>query len=124
MTESRSGTSRMSPRLRFELIFVSACIAVGIFVLPAAIYGMGTVLLGPYGTDRSAGLGRFYIDFFGDLAEPSGRAWLIVLGPVMILALVRLLLARTRRIPDAAAPHPDATPPSDAARVEPKVTLD
>jgi len=33
---------------------------------------------GPYGDN--GGLGRFYGDFWGDLAEPSVRAWALALG--------------------------------------------
>ena len=49
-------------------------------MLPATIFIVGGALLGPYGDD--GGLGRFYGDFFGDLAEPSVRAWAIALGPL------------------------------------------
>ena len=55
-------------RVRFEVIFASIWLAVGLFVVPATIFAVGGALLGPYGDN--GGLGSFYGDFFGDLAEP------------------------------------------------------
>lgn len=92
--ERAAGDEQRRRRLRFELIFASAWLAFGLFVLPALIYAVGNVLLGPYGPDQGgadAGLGSFYGDFFGDLAELSGRTWAIVLGPLLLVTLVRAL---------------------------------
>ena len=84
-----------TPRLRFELIFASIWLAVGLFVLPAPIFAVGGALLGPYG-ENGGRLGRFYGDFFGDLAEPSVRAWAIALGPLVLISLLRLVFAGRR----------------------------
>jgi hypothetical protein len=81
-------------RVRFELIFVSGWLAFGLFLLPAIIFWVGAALMGPYGvtTDgQGAGLGTFYSDFFGDLADGSGRAWSIALGPVLLIYLLRAI---------------------------------
>lgn len=117
------------PRLRFELILGSALLAVGLFVLPAAIYFVGNALLGPYGD--KAGLGTFYADFFGDLASASGRAWTLALGPLVLISWLRLLFLRRKAEPvdadQAPAPPPTrARPATEAAgrRVEPRVSLD
>jgi len=81
-------------RLRFELIFASLWLAFGLFLLPALIFSVGGLLLGPYG--ENAGLSTFYIDFFGDLADLSGRAWSIALGPVLLISLLRAVFIGAR----------------------------
>ncbi len=105
-------------RLRFELIFASIWLAIGFFVFPAMIYGVGILLLGPYG--ENAGLGSFYADFFGDLVEPAGRAWILALGPVILISALRLVFFNFRRSSDA-EPEPPP-PPREHTRVEPRVS--
>jgi hypothetical protein len=124
-----------SRRLRFELIFASLWLAFGLFLLPALIFWVGTLALGSYG--ENAGLSTFYIDFFGDLADTSGRAWLIALGPIVLIYLLRavfigaqpkparqeeeeLLPEPVRRAP---APEPKRSS-GKAARVEPRMSGD
>ena len=70
-------------RLRFELIFASIWLGVGLFLVPALIFWVGIAMLGPYGEGTGAGLGTFYADFFGDLATGEVRAWLLALGPLI-----------------------------------------
>ncbi|GFE82562.1 hypothetical protein GCM10011487_45620 [Steroidobacter agaridevorans] len=82
-----SDEQRRTRRLRFELIFASLWLAFGLFLLPALIFWVGGALMGPYG--ENAGLSTFYVDFFGDLADGSGRAWSIALGPVLLIYLLR-----------------------------------
>jgi hypothetical protein len=114
----------MNRRLRFELIFASICLAFGLFVLPALIYGVGILLLGPYG--ENAGLGAFYADFFGDLVAPTGRAWALVLGPLVLICVLRLLFLDIKpRPPEDEAPQAPRAPASrEQARVEPRVSLE
>lgn len=89
-----SPEQRRTRRLRFELIFASAGLAFGLFVLPALIFWVGAALLGPYG--EKAGLSTFYVDFYGDLAEGSGRTWIIALGPVVLVYLLRAVFIGVR----------------------------
>jgi len=129
-----------SGRLRFELIFASVWLAIGLFVVPALIFWVGITLLGPYGIDAQAGaqaaaqavaqrggLGSFYADFFGDLASGELRTWALALGPLLIVSLVRLIFIGARPPKDDAAdtPPPSAAPPStkstDHRRVEPRI---
>ena len=115
----------MNHRLRFELIFASICLAFGLLVLPALIYGVGVLLLGPYG--ESAGLGAFYADFFGDLVAPTGRAWALVLGPLVLISVLRLLFLDIKPRPpeeDEAPQAPRAPASREQARVEPRVSLE
>lgn len=118
-------------RLRFELIFASVWLAFGFFILPALIYGVGTLLLGPYGENQ--GLGAFYADFFGDLVTPTGRAWALALGPLVLISLLRLLfldVGPKRAADDSDPPRasPRTPPPApqrrEPARVEPRVSLE
>lgn len=81
--------SSTSSRVRTELIIGSLWLAVGLFVVPALIYWVGTSALGPYGD--KATLSDFYGAFFADLASGAPRAWLIALGPLLLISLVRVL---------------------------------
>jgi hypothetical protein len=119
--------NRYRRRARFEVIFASIWLALGLFLLPATIFLVGGALLGPYGED--GGLGRFYGDFFGDLAEPSVRAWAIALGPLVLISLLRLVFAGIGRGPQEAQAEADrpATPrrtAEEVRRVEPRVSGD
>jgi hypothetical protein len=117
-----SGTRR---RVRFEVIFASIWLAVGLFVVPATIFAVGGSLLGPYG--ENGGLGNFYGDFFGDLAEPSVRAWAIALGPLALISILRLIFVGTDRRPEQPrekSPAPSRRAAEDHRRVEPRVSTD
>lgn len=121
-------------RLRFELIFASLWLAFGLFLLPALIFWVGTLALGSYG--ENAGLSTFYIDFFADLADASGRAWLLALGPVVLIYLLRAVFIGVQPKPaseEEAFPEPvhraTARPEpkrssGKAARVEPRMSGD
>ncbi|HET9444805.1 MAG TPA: hypothetical protein VFO35_01000 [Steroidobacteraceae bacterium] len=96
-------------------------------MLPATIFVVGGALLGPYG--ESGGLGRFYGDFFGDLAEPSVRAWAIALGPLVLISLLRLVFAGVGHGPQEpqAEPERQAPPrrtPEEVRRVEPSISAE
>jgi hypothetical protein len=120
--------SRNRHRVRFELIFAGIWFAVGLLVVPATIFAVGGALLGPY--DDNSRLGRFYGDFFGDLAEPSVRAWAIALGPLVLISLLRLVFAGTGRPgraaeePQEQRPPPPRRSPEESRRVEPRVSGD
>jgi hypothetical protein len=118
--------NRYRRRARFEVIFASIWLLVGLIVLPATIFAVGGALLGPYGDN--GGLGRFYGDFLGDLAEPSVRAWALALGPLALISILRLVFAGAGRGPQEAQGTPDrpAAPrrTEEARRVEPSVGTD
>jgi hypothetical protein len=115
--------------VRFELIFAGIWLAVGLILLPALIFAVGGSLLGPYGDN--GGLGRFYGDFFGDLAEPSVRAWAIALGPLVLISILRLIFVGAGREAEKPRDEEEDRPaPSrrhtaeDHRRVEPRVSGD
>jgi hypothetical protein len=110
-------------RGRFELIFASAWLAVGLFLMPAIIYLVGSALLGPY--RETSGLGRFYADFFADLAEPSVRAWILAVGPLLLVTVIRALFIGVTHKRDAATHNePSSRPPAETTRIEPRVGPD
>jgi hypothetical protein len=129
-----------SRRLRFELIFGSLWLAFGLFLLPALIFWVGSLALGSYG--ENAGLSVFYIDFFGDLADGVVRAWLIALGPVVLIYLLRAVFIGVQSSPaghadldqEDAPPEPirrappaykePKRPTGKTARVEPRMSGD
>lgn len=79
-------------RTGLELALASGLLAFGLFVLPAIVFVVGVALLGPYGENQS--MGAFYANYFRDLAEPAGRTWIIALGPLLLVSVVRLLWLR------------------------------
>ena len=128
-----------SRRLRFELIFGSLWLAFGLFLLPALIFWVGSLALGVYG--ENGGLSTFYIDFFGDLADASGRAWSIALGPLVLIYALRAVFIGVRpksaelddeEAPAAARPaairkepkQPAASSSRKSSRVEPRMSAD
>jgi hypothetical protein len=127
MDERTDTTSRHHP-MRFELIFGSVWLAIGLFILPAVIFWFGVTLLGPYGEGAGAGMGTFYGDFYADLAQGEIRTWALALAPLILISIVRAIFIGTRP-----KPHPDdvadiAAVPSqkaiDARRVEPRIGAD
>lgn len=120
--DSTTDASAPSHRIRFELIFGSVWLAVGLFLLPAVIFWVGIAMLGPYGEGQGAGMGTFYGDFYGDLAQGEARTWALALGPLVVVSLIRACFIGTR--PKPAAPAPQPPPPAksaDARRLEPRV---
>jgi hypothetical protein len=130
--EPHEGPSGRSSRLRFELMYAAVLLAFGLFVLPALIYSVGVTLLGPYGAESGgeAGWGRFYSDFFADLANPSIRAWAIASGPLLLITTIRgaFLGVGRRKTADPASPGASggrrqaASSPADpqAAQAQPR----
>lgn len=138
--DALSDEQRRNRRVRFELIFASLWLAFGLFLLPALIFWVGSALLGAYG--ENAGLSTFYIDFFGDLADGSGRAWTLALGPLLLMYLLRAVFigvrselpardevekdipSPPRRAPAARQEAPARKTSARAPRVEPRMGND
>jgi hypothetical protein len=59
-------------------------------VLPVLVFYTGTATLGPY---ARGGLGAFLADYVGDLARFRLGAWVLLLGPVALVAAWRVLVA-------------------------------
>jgi|HigsolmetaAR201D_1030396.scaffolds.fasta_scaffold22470_2 hypothetical protein len=127
MTEYRKSRTNLDPaqrRLRFELIFASVWLAVGLFVVPALIFWVGITLLGPYGDGTGEGLGSFYADFFGDLATGDIRTWLLALGPLILISLIRLVFIGVRgtdESPEKSSSEPPTPRTVEPRRIEPRI---
>jgi hypothetical protein len=68
-------------------------VAVGLLAavaLPVLVFHTGTATLGPY---AGGGLGDFLADYLGDLARLRAGAWTLLLGPVVLVAAWRLVVA-------------------------------
>ena len=116
-----------APRLRFELFFAAGWLAFGALVLPALVYGVGTVLLGTY---ADGSLGALYRNLYRDLFSGSTTAVALVFGPYVVLMLARIpLLGRRKSARNSAAEDEDpalsaectASTRSRPERIEPRV---
>jgi len=86
--------------IRRELIILGIALACGFIVVPLLIWVVGNRILGPYvhTQDPTAGTGpmRLIADFFGGLAHGSVIFWCVVIGPYVLLTLIRFLYAIVR----------------------------
>lgn len=93
------GAGRSPSRLRKELLIFSIFVAIGLVVLPFAIFKTGEILLGDYSSE-GLGIGHLYGDILRGLGAGDWTAWLLVLGPWLGIMMIRVLwwpLARSRR---------------------------
>jgi hypothetical protein len=77
----------MTAQWRRELTIVAVAFAIGFFVLPLAIYGLGQRLLGAY----DAGVLDLADQIWGDFLRLEPAAWLLVFSPYLVLQLSRLV---------------------------------
>lgn len=112
-------------RRRFEVWLAVGLIGFGLLVLPALIYGTGTLLLGAYGGGEH--LGSFYGDYFRGLGS-TAQTWTLVLGPYVLVQLARLIFsdfgkpsAQTTDDQRASIPSAPANPTRE--RREPTIKL-
>ncbi len=77
-------------RIKTEGLLFLGLIALGMWLVPALIFLVGNLILGPYGDFDT--LASFYIDLFGSLLVGRGIAWLLVSSPYLFLSLIRLLI--------------------------------
>lgn len=87
--ERSSGQSGPLQRLKNEAFLLIALLALGLWLVPALIFWLGSRVLGPYGDIDT--LGAFYIDLFGSLLAGRGIVWLLVTSLYLFLMLIRLL---------------------------------
>jgi hypothetical protein len=114
---------RQGKRWRVELLYAAICLAVGLSILPAAIYVVGLLALGPY--SGGPHLGSFYGDYWRNLLGGSARTWLLALSPLLLLTTMRLIFGwRVKPAATPAAPEPTTIPPTPATtdRREPFVS--
>ncbi|MCH8958164.1 MAG: hypothetical protein IH835_01710 [Proteobacteria bacterium] len=88
--ERSSGRGWPWQRLKTEAFLLLGLLALGMWLVPALIFLVGSRILGPYGEIDS--LAAFYIDLFGSLLDGRGIAWLLVGSLYLFLSLIRLLI--------------------------------
>jgi hypothetical protein len=69
-----------------ELLTIALCAGIGVLVMPCLIFTAGRPVLGPYTNGNLFGLWR---DFISALSSGSASAWFIVLGPYLVVWLLR-----------------------------------
>lgn len=79
--------------LRREFLWLALGLAAGFLLLPWALYEVGSRLLGPYAGDGRLGLTRALM---GDFLHLRPAAWLLLLGPLVLLWTLRVLLRGLR----------------------------
>jgi hypothetical protein len=81
--------------LAFEALTLGLALLFGLIVMPALIYLAGHFTLSAY---ANGGLFAFYGDFFKGLVEPQQAHWVVVVGPLVFLSLVRLFRLILRKV--------------------------
>jgi hypothetical protein len=76
-----------SRTVKRELAIAAALLAVGLLLLPPAIYWVGRQVAGEHGGGALGLADQIWADFIQ--LEPA--AWLLVLSPYLLLQLVRLI---------------------------------
>jgi hypothetical protein len=94
---------RALPALQRELVTFGLMLLVALTLLPVAIFVAGQIFLGDYIRDPSGtpvgGLGSMWLDYLKGIASGSFGHWLVLLGPWVLLVMVRAVLAAGRRRP-------------------------
>jgi len=108
-------TPTASSRWRKQATLAAICLGFGVLILPALIYVVGAKILGAYG--GGPGISSFYGDFFRNLISGGLRTWFIVLGPYLLLAVLRLIFwPRRNKLPVNQAGPIDAIAQPTATR--------
>lgn len=85
-----------------ELLLIGAALLCGLVIMPLLIWVAGNRVLGPYthGQNLHAGPLALLGDFFVGLAHGSAIFWVVALGPLALLLLLRLFIRLLRVLPD------------------------
>lgn len=70
-----------------ELMTLALCVGLGLLGMPCLIYAVGRLILGPYAASGS--LFSLWRDFLAALATGSFAAWFVVVGPYLLIWLLR-----------------------------------
>lgn len=76
--------------LKRHVAWTVAALLCAALVLPFLVYFTGLRVFGAYG---GGGPQAFLADFYADLGRLQPAAWLLLLGPVILVLVWRLLLA-------------------------------
>lgn len=70
----------------FEAVTFGLAVLAGLFLMPALIYLVGSLVLNDY---ANGGVFALYGDFFKGLFEPRASCWVVLFGPYVFLTLLR-----------------------------------
>lgn len=89
------------PWLGRELLLLGLALLCGLVVMPLLIWVGGNRVLGPYTHGQNLHAGPFALlgDFFVGLAHGASIFWVVALGPLAILLLLRLFIRLLRALP-------------------------
>jgi len=73
-----------------DAAWVMVAVVFAAFVLPVLVFYTGNATLGPY---ARGGLGAFLADYVADLGGLRLGAWVLLLGPVALVAAWRVIVA-------------------------------
>ena len=90
--------------IRRELGIVLITICGSVIVLPGLIFAVGSRIFGAYAS--TGGFASIYQATLSDLLTPRFAAWIIVVGPALCIALLRVTFRLTRSDP---SPEPAAS---------------
>jgi hypothetical protein len=96
-----AATSDALPWVRREALMLGGALLCGLILMPFLIWLAGDRVLGPYthGQNLRAGPLALLEDFFTGLGHGSAVFWVVALGPVVFLLLIRLFVRLMRALP-------------------------
>ena len=77
----------MHGRVKNEAILAGLLLALGLFVLPVAIYFVGQQIIGEY---EGGGVIGLVLALWSALVRADAVAWILVLSPYLVVQLLRL----------------------------------
>jgi hypothetical protein len=86
-----------SRAVRREAILFLTLLPIGLFLLPAAVYIVGSAIFGEFG---GSGFGAFYAMLIEELRGGEPAVWFLVLSPYIVWQLLRLTLGAFRAAAD------------------------
>ena len=89
-----SSPHRLFAFLRREAAWLIVGLALGFGALPWVLYQVGTRTLGPYEGGSAAMLSQ---TLYGDFLRLRPAAWLLLLGPLLLIFALRLCVRGLRR---------------------------
>jgi hypothetical protein len=94
-TSLPENTSINKSPLAQELIWALGSLLTGLLILPALIYAVGRLMFGAYkGASSATGLAAFYADYAHDIATAHLSAWVLAVGPLLLVYFLRLVLGQ------------------------------
>ena len=96
-TDQPTRFARLGAAIKREAWIALAIVGFGLLLLPAFVYIVGDMTLGAYADD--GGIRDFYVNLYKALIQGNGAAWLLVVGPYLLILLVRLLWVPLARKP-------------------------